>query len=116
MKHDFKFWLKVPKLQYIALLKYYKNDNNITNFNSVYFSYKWIQILNLFAIDLANRYESIEVIKTSKKAKERIRHDIYDMEYLLFALAEGNFATKEDKLIRWFKLLSKDGTCITNKI
>ena len=92
------------------------NDNNITNFNSEYFSYKWIQILNLFAIDLANRYESIEVIKTSKKAKERIRHDIYDMEYLLFALAEGNFATKEDKLIRWFKLLSKDGTCITNKI
>ena len=115
MKHDFKFWLKVPKLQYIALLKYYKNDNNITNFNSEYFSYKWIQILNLFAIDLANRYESIEVIKTSKKAKERIRHDIYDMEYLLFALAEGNFATKEDKLIRWVKLLSKDGSWITNK-
>lgn len=80
--------------------------------NSGWFTFRWLQLMNLFTVDLAYRYASMDVINGSKKVKEKIRHDILDLEYLLFGIAEGAFATKEKKLIKWFSSLSKDGTCI----
>jgi len=80
--------------------------------NTEWFTFCWLQLMNLFTIDFAYRYDSMDTIKKSENVKEKIRHDILDLEYILFGIAEGAFATKEKKLIKWFNLLSKDGTCI----
>lgn len=59
-------------------------------------------------IDLVFRYSSVTVIKNSKKAKEKLRHDIIDGHYLVTGLLEGSFATKEEKLIRWWKIFQPE--------
>ena len=80
--------------------------------NTEWFTFRWLQLMNLFTIDFAYRYDSMDIITKSENAKEKIRHDILDLEYLLFGITEGAFATKEKKLMKWFYWLSKDGTCI----
>jgi len=103
---------KLVKLYITKLNQYYKN--NINKFDSSSFVYNWTLVLHLFAKDLSIRYENINIIRESENAKEKIRHDILDMEYLVFSIMENNFATKERKLIDWFNQLSKNGTCIVD--
>jgi len=99
---------------YKELQRYYgKEILDASNFNDNWFIYKWLQVLNLFAIDIAYRYDSINIITDSPKTTEKIIHDILDMEYLVFAISENGFATQESKLIEWYKLLCPNGILYT---
>jgi hypothetical protein len=72
-------------------------------------TYRWFQVYELFAIDLRYRYETFETITNTPKALEKLRHDILDAKYLILATLEGGFATKEKKLVRWWRLLQPEG-------
>jgi hypothetical protein len=41
--------------------------------------------------------------------RERIRHDVLDAQYLMLALLEGAFATKEKKMCEWWGKLMPEG-------
>lgn len=72
-------------------------------------TYKWLQIIHLFQLDIACRYPDIKIILDSKKALEKMKHDTLDQVYLLLAVLEGGFATKENKLKKFFNQLCSDG-------
>lgn len=76
-------------------------------------TYRWLQVRGLFTLDLATRYPSTDVIRSSKGAMERLRHDILDAQYLTLATIQGSFAVQEEKLIRWWNLLCPDGDLLT---
>ena len=100
--------------EYIRLQEFYnKTVLDKSRFNSNWFIYKWLQVLNLFAIDTAYRYDSLNSIQSSPNAREKLTHDMWDMEYLVFAVSEKSFATKEKKLIKWFDVLCHDGQLYT---
>ncbi len=72
-------------------------------------TFRWFQVNKIFALHLACSYDSLKTIKDSEKAYEKLVHDVIDAQYLIVALLEGGFATKEKKLIDWWKLLSPNG-------
>ncbi len=87
-------------------------QKNIT-FDINWANFRWFQVAQLFALDLYFRYPSLDDIKKSEKAYEKLRHDVIDAQYLMLALLEGGFATKERKLINWWNLLSPNGILIS---
>lgn len=83
--------------------------------NERWASYRWLQVQNLFALDLCFRYPNSATISRSGKAFEKLKHDILDAHYLIIALLEGGLATNEHKLIRWWQLLKPYGILLTVK-
>lgn len=77
--------------------------------NKNWASFRWFQVNKLFALNLACSYDSLETIKKSDAAYQKLVHDVIDAQYLIVALLEDGFATKEKKLIDWWKLLSPNG-------
>ena len=71
--------------------------------------YRWLQIDFLFCVDLYFRFGSRLSEPLSPKEEQGIQHDILDAQYLLVGVLEGNFATHETKLIRWFKAILPKG-------
>ena len=45
--------------------------------------------------------------------KERLEHDVLDMQYLILGVLQRAFATKDKKLIEFYKLLCTDGMLVT---
>lgn len=77
-------------------------------------SYRWVQIMTLFSIDIGSRYSNINILSAlPENTIEKIRHDVMDFQYLLLGLLEGRFATTEGKLIDWYRLLSPSGVLLT---
>lgn len=82
-------------------------------FDKSWANFRWFQVVQLFALDVYFRYPSLKDIKKSEKAYEKLRHDVIDAQYLMLALLEGGFATRERKLINWWNLLSPNGILIS---
>lgn len=71
--------------------------------------YRRLQIQTLFALEENERHGSRDSQEISPKARMVIEHDIHDQEHLLLGVMEGHFATRENKLKRYFQLLAPDG-------
>jgi hypothetical protein len=67
--------------------------------------YRWLQVQMLFALDLYARYGGRIPEKLTDGTFERIEHDVLDAQLLMLGCLEGAFATKEQKLKRWWRLL-----------
>lgn len=78
---------------------------NVEIFDENWVSYRYFQVYHLFALDIRSRYQKVDDIFNSEKTKEKILHDIHDMNYLVLALLEGGFATSENKLIKWWEAI-----------
>lgn len=63
----------------------------------------------LFALDLKVKYPGGLASVMSPKLREKLRHDVLDAQYLMLALLEGAFATKEKKMCEWWVRLKPDG-------
>lgn len=71
--------------------------------------YRWIQVQMLFGLDMYFRYNGKiphDVVAVSFRS---IEHDVLDAQMLMLGCLEGAFATRENKLIRWWKLLCPQG-------
>lgn len=72
----------------------------------------WVlfQLYVVFYLDVAFRHKESIKVGLPEKTKEKLAHDFLDLEYLFLGLIEGCFATREKKLISWWKLLGgKEG-------
>lgn len=75
---------------------------------------RWLQIRLLFSLDIYDRrYDGADYSECTPKTKEKIKHDVLDMWYLILGVLQRGFATKEKKLVRFYKLLCPDGTLLT---
>lgn len=80
--------------------------------NKSWISYRWLQVNLLFALDYWTRYTQEVDLTTESKQLERFRHDALDAGYLIVGIQEGAFATKENKLIRWWNKIFPEGVLI----
>ena len=72
-------------------------------------TFRWLQVGLLFVLDLKVKYPGGIASVMTPKLRERIRHDVLDAQYLMLALLEGAFATKEKKMCEWWMKLNPDG-------
>ncbi|BCK86524.1 hypothetical protein MIZ01_0286 [Sideroxyarcus emersonii] len=72
--------------------------------------YRWLQVQFLFGLDLYVRYQGNIPSKFSSAIYEKLEHDVLDAEVLMLGCLEGAFATRENKLKRWWRLLCPNGT------
>ncbi|MFD1709044.1 hypothetical protein FVQ98_15580 [Ottowia sp. GY511] len=67
---------------------------------------RWLQVMHLFALDLCVRYQgAVSQMLDYKKFRMKLEHDLHDAQILALAVLEGNIATNERKLLRWWRLL-----------
>lgn len=71
--------------------------------------YRWLQVQLLFAVDLYVRYQGRMSPRFGRVSYEKLEHDVLDAQVLMLGCLEGAFATREHKLIRWWRLLCPDG-------
>ena len=84
-------------------IDYSETAEKPSNIDKSWLIFIWIQALSLLSLDMTIRYEK-NVIKKDK-VKEKIQHDLLDMEYLLISVLEGTtLYTKDNKLSEWRKL------------
>ncbi len=71
--------------------------------------YRWLQVQLLFAVDLYVRYQGHIPQTFGRATYEKLEHDVLDAQVLMLGCLEGAIATRERKLIRWWRLLCPDG-------
>lgn len=74
---------------------------------------RWVQVQMMFALDLHVRYQGAVRTALTAKVLERLEHDVHDAQHLALGVLEGAFATRENKLRRWWALLRPDGALFT---
>ncbi len=70
---------------------------------------RWLQVLMLFAVDLHVRYQGRLRESLTPKLLVKLEHDIHDAQILALGTLEGAIATRERKLLRWWRLLNPNG-------
>lgn len=76
--------------------------------------FRWLQVHLLFSIDVHMRYGAIDFQSLTPKQLVKLEHDVLDAHYLILGVMQHAFATKENKLIRFFRLLCPDGVLVTS--
>jgi hypothetical protein len=66
--------------------------------------FRWIQVQLIAGLDFFASYG----IKT-QPSREKLMHELLDLEYLILALVVGGLASREKRMIQRFKLLRPDG-------
>ena len=76
---------------------------------------RWLQVRLLFSLDNYYRYRNeADYSERTPKTKEKIKHDVLDMWYLILGVLQGGFATKDRKKhTRFYELLCPDGMLLT---
>ena len=96
-------------------LKFDKFNIKPSNIDNNWAIYIWLQLMNIYSINLAYKYESIDTIRESSKAQEKITHDLLDMEYLLMGLLENCIASNDKNIVKLFKRISNNGYVYTKQ-
>lgn len=86
-------------------------DENVLNESWALF--RWLQVQLLFSLDIYFRYGAIDIHNLTSKQNRDFEHDVLDAHYLIQGVMQRSFATKEKKLIRYFKLLCPEGILMT---
>ena len=74
---------------------------------------RWFQVRQLFSLDIYYRHGNVDSSEWTQKQKEKTKNDVLDMRYLILGVLQRAFATKEKKLITFYKLLCPDGMLLT---
>lgn len=72
--------------------------------------YRWLQVQLLFALDVYVRYGGTCPKELTPRTYKRMEHDVLDAQMLMLGSMEGAFATRENKLRRWWSLLCPSGS------
>jgi hypothetical protein len=66
--------------------------------------FRWIQVQLLAGLDFFASY-GVKI----QPSREKLMHELLDLEYLIMALIVGGLASREKRMIERFKLLRPDG-------
>ena len=83
------------------------------NLNEFWILLRWFQVRLLFSLDIFWRRGGTNPTTLTDGEKERLEHDVLDMQYLILGVLQRAFATRDNKLIEFYNLLCSDGTLMT---
>lgn len=74
--------------------------------------YRWVQAQLLYGLELTERHGRLTPNGITPKQKERLQHDVLDIEYLVLGVLEGGLATMDQRMRGMFELLRPDGVLL----
>lgn len=77
--------------------------------------HRWVQAQLLYGLELTERRGRLAAKEITPKQKERLQHDVLDIEYLVLGVLEGALATKDKRMRGVFELLRPDGVLLPQR-
>lgn len=74
--------------------------------------YRWTQVTLLYALELLERHGQLVPEKLTTKQREKLQHDVIDMQYVVLGVLQGALASKDNRMRAMFKLLRPDGAVL----
>ena len=74
--------------------------------------YRWLQAQLLYGLELTEGNPGLTGEALTPKLRERLQHDVVDMEYLVLGALQGALASKDKRMRRMFKLLRPQGVLL----
>ena len=74
--------------------------------------YRWTQVTLLHALELLERYGKMVPAKLTTTQREKLQHDVIDMQYVVLGVLQGALASKDKRMRAMFKLLRPDGAML----
>ena len=74
--------------------------------------YRWTQVTLLYALELLERHGQLVSEELTAKQREKLQHDVIDMQYVVLGVLEGALASKDKRMRAMFKLLRPDGAVL----
>ena len=74
--------------------------------------YRWVQVQLLYVLELLEKHGRLIPEMLTRSQRERLRHDVIDMEYLILGVLQGALASKDRRMRTMFTLLRPDGAVL----
>ena len=74
--------------------------------------YRWTQVTLLYALEWLEKHGRIAPEKLTTKQREKLQHDVLDMQYVVLGVLQGALASKDKRMRAMFKLLRPDGAML----
>lgn len=74
--------------------------------------YRWTQVTLLYALELLERHGRLVPKKLTTRQREKLQHDVIDMQYVVLGVLQGALASKDNRMRAMFKLLRPDGAVL----
>lgn len=74
--------------------------------------YRWTQVTLLYALELLQRHGQLTPEKLTTKQREKLQHDVIDMQYVVLGVLQGALASKDKRMRAMFKLLRPNGAVL----
>ena len=74
--------------------------------------YRWTQVTLLYALELLERYGQLVPEKLTTTQREKLQHDVIDMQYVVLGVLQGALASKDKRMRAMFRLLRPDGAVL----
>ena len=71
--------------------------------------YRWLQVQLLYGLELLEKHGHLTATKLTPRQREKLQHDVIDMEYVVLGVLQGALATKDKRMGAMFELLRPDG-------
>lgn len=75
--------------------------------------YRWLQVQLLYGLDLVERHGRLTADALTAKQRERLQHDVTDIEYVVLGVLQGALATNDGRMLDMFNRLRPDGALLT---
>ena len=74
--------------------------------------YRWTQVTLLYALELLENHGQLAPEKLTTKQREKLQHDVIDMQYVVLGVLQGALASKDKRMRAIFRLLRPDGAML----
>ena len=78
--------------------------------------YRWVQVQLLYGLDLLARHGPLVAEAITHGQRERLQHDVADIEYVVLGVLQGGLATNDRRMRDMFTLLRPDGVLLTTNL
>ncbi|MCY3838517.1 MAG: helix-turn-helix transcriptional regulator [Gammaproteobacteria bacterium] len=78
--------------------------------------YRWTQVTLLYALELLEKHGQLAPDKLTTKLREKLQHDVIDMQYVVLGVLQGALASKDKRMRATFKLLRPDGAVLPSDL
>ena len=74
--------------------------------------FRWLQVQLLYGLEWLEKYGELASDTLTPNHRERLQHDVIDMEYVVLGVLQGALATKDKRMAAMFMLLRPDGVVL----
>ena len=71
-----------------------------------------MQVELLYGLELAEKHGHLDPEALTPNQRERLQHEVIDMEYLILGVLQGALASNDNRMRRMFTLLCPQGTLV----